>query len=490
MRNRILTLVVFALLLPLAAAGQTVTMEPNLLSTAEAGGDPASITFRRTGSTATALVVFLTVLPESTAQTNDYEDNTSGQFEFLNSVTLDIGLSEFTVLLTASPDNLVEGQETLTFELADNSNYTVGTDGSLTVTFDDDPPVVDIRPAEMDPANLTATEGGMPALLDISRSGGDLASSLLVRTQIDPSSTASFSDYQDNLNGQFDTLNSVTIPEQSTVLRLELTATPDNLAEGEETLDIRLTGNGYVNGTASQALVTIADDSPLLIVSVLNDVTAEGGGPASIEFTRAGGLIDQPLRVNTAIEGSSSAAARDFTDNVAEFFLILNFFNIPADETSFTLELTAVQDGLIEGTEVLDFSISGGEYEYAGASPISITVLDTLIFDNGFEGGSPPGKCLPLEEALQFLDHGPETLQGGLVWRTCRASANYDWKTKTCVTEPSLPIPNRSTFVSDFNDGKLADSDGYRWRLATDTERRSARLSATDCLVRSVDSSN
>ncbi|MEM1092293.1 MAG: hypothetical protein AAGI67_18035, partial [Pseudomonadota bacterium] len=155
MRNRILTLVVFALLLPLAAAGQTVTMEPNLLSTAEAGGDPASITFRRTGSTASALVVFLTVLPESTAQTNDYEDNTSGQFEFLNSVTLDIGLSEFTVLLNASPDNLVEGQETLTFELADNSNYTVGTDGSLTVTFDDDPPVVNIRPAEMDPANLT-----------------------------------------------------------------------------------------------------------------------------------------------------------------------------------------------------------------------------------------------------------------------------------------------------------------------------------------------
>ncbi len=487
MRNQILTLVLVGLLLPLSAAAQTVTVEANRLATAEIGGDPASITFRRTGSTASALVVFFTVLTESTAQTNDYEDNINGQFEFLNSVTFEIGASEFTALLTASPDNLVEGQETLIFELAENSNYTVGTEESFTVTFDDDPPVVEIRPADMDPANLTATEGGQPALLDISRTGGDLESSLLVRTQIDPSSTASFSDYEDNLNGQFDTLNSVTIPEQSSSIRLELTAVADNFAEGEETLDIRLTGNGYVNGAASQAVVIIADDSPLLTATVLNDVAAEGGEPARIQFTRAGGLIDQALRVNTAIEVSSTAAARDFSDNVSDSFLVLNFLTLLAGDTTLTLELTAEQDGLIEGTEVLDFSVIDGEYEYAGPAPISITVLDTLIFENGFEGGSSPGKCLPLAESQQTSTDGASIEHRGLVWRRCGARTNYDWGEKGCVAVPDLPMPNPATFVTDFNEGRLAGNDGYRWRLATKSELRFAQVSGNGCLVRSVD---
>ncbi|MDJ0653639.1 MAG: Calx-beta domain-containing protein [Xanthomonadales bacterium] len=468
---------------PWAVSAQTVTMEVNNLAATEAGPAAASITFRRDGDTDSTLVVSVNVLPGSTAETNDYEDNNQGSFVFLNRVNIESGEEAFTLLITPTADNRVEMQETLTFELADSTAYTIGSPDPLTVTIDDDPPVVEVGPADGDTANLTAIEGGMPARLDFTRTGGDLTTALLFNIDIDASSTASGADYEDNTAGEFEFLNRVTIPADESLLRLEITATPDNLAEGEETLDVRLVGDTYMNGPNDQVLVILADDAPRVSLSVINDLTSEDGPPAVIQFVRSGGQIDQDLRVNTTLEASSTAGDRDFSDNLAGTFLVLNYVTIPSGDLTFNLELTGVQDGLIEATEVLDVALADGDYLISEPSMASITVLDTLIFTSSFEGTGTPDKCARLEDGGKYWPGGDSP--GDLVWRPCAANANLDMATGQCVTDPSLQKLNPVTFVTLFNRGVLADNHGYRWRLATAEEKLAAGVTGNGCLVRS-----
>ena len=356
-------------------------MNPANLNAAENGATAQMDVSRTGGNLAASLQVNFIIDPASTAVNADYSDNNGGFFEQLNQANIAAGQSVFTLELTATPDNLVEGPETLDIRLA-AGNYQIGSPDQALVTIADDAPVVTLVPG-----SLTATENGAPAQMDVSRTGGNLAASLQVNFVIDPASTAVNADYSDNNGGFFEQLNQANIAAGQSVFTLELTATPDNLVEGPETLDIRLAAGNYQIGSPDQALVTIADDAPVVTLTAVNLTTAEGGTPALIRFSRSGGGV-AALTVNTVVEPTSTASGADYTDNNGGHFEQLNQVTIGAGETAFDLQISAVQDGLEEGTERLDFSLADGNYLQTGLTSVSIEILDELIFSDGFEAAT------------------------------------------------------------------------------------------------------
>ena len=368
-------------LVTIADDAPVVTLVPGSLNAAENGALAQMDVSRTGGNLAASLQVNFVIDPASTAVGADYSDNNSGFFEQLDRVTLVAGQSVFTLVLTATPDNLVEGPETLDIRLA-AGNYQIGNPDQALVSIADDAPVVTLVPG-----SLNAAENGALAQMDVSRTGGNLAASLQVNFVIDPASTAVGADYSDNNSGFFEQLDRVTLVAGQSVFTLVLTATPDNLVEGPETLDIRLAGGNYQIGSPDQALVTIADDAPVVTLTAINLTTTEGGSPALIRFSRSGGGT-AALQVNTVIESTSTASGADYADNNGGRFEQLNQVTIGAGETAFDLQISAVQDGLEEGTEMLDFSLADGSYLQTGLTSVSIEILDELIFSDGFEAAT------------------------------------------------------------------------------------------------------
>ena len=112
-------------------------------------------------------------------------------------------------------------------------------------------------------ADSSATEGTSPldtGTFMIARTGGDQTQSLVVSFTMDPTSTASVSDYTLSSNG------SVTIPANQSSATVTLTPVDDTIVEPPppETAILNLSSNpsAYTLGSPSNATVTITDNDP------------------------------------------------------------------------------------------------------------------------------------------------------------------------------------------------------------------------------------
>ena len=244
-----------------SSAGMTIADDPPVVTlvatdedSAEAGQDPATFRFERSGGNiAQALSVSTTDDPTTTAVVADYTDNNGGQFRSFRSVTLAAGQSFFDLVLTPALDNRVEGEEQLDISLASGS-YVIGSPSSAGMTIADDPPVVTLVATDD-----IAVESGDPATFRFERNGGNIAQTLGVSTTDDPTTTAVVADYTDNNGGQFRSFRSVTIAAGQTFFDLEISAVLDNLVEGDEQLDITIATGGYVIGDPASAGIVLRD---------------------------------------------------------------------------------------------------------------------------------------------------------------------------------------------------------------------------------------
>ncbi|MDX2419322.1 MAG: hypothetical protein QNK19_17825, partial [Xanthomonadales bacterium] len=76
----------------------------------------------------------------------------------------------------------------------------------------------------------------------------------------DGTTTVGGADYSDNNGGFFESLNQVAIPAGSASFDLVITPEADNIAEGDEVLDITIAENtAYVIGSPASASMTIED---------------------------------------------------------------------------------------------------------------------------------------------------------------------------------------------------------------------------------------
>ena len=234
------------------AATVTIADDPPVVSMAtadaaasEAGPDAGAFTFTRAGGNLAAALTVLFRPSGTAANIIDYAN-------VLDRVTIPANQTSTTVTIAPLPDNAVEGVETAVLTIDPSATYVIGAPSSGTVSIADDPPVVNVTAS--DP---TASETGPdPGVFTIMRSGGNLASRLLV--VVSRGGTANNgSDYASLGGGSF----IVAIPANQTSALVTVVPIDDAAVEGPETVELRINASpGYVIGAPGMAVVTIADN--------------------------------------------------------------------------------------------------------------------------------------------------------------------------------------------------------------------------------------
>jgi|GEM_PF-2497044 len=336
-----------------ASATLTITDDPPIVSLSAAntteGGSPGYVEFTRSGGNInSALSVTYTASGTATSGT-DYSALTG-------TATIPAGQSSFNENITALRDNLVEGDETVILTMTDTgTTYLAGASSSATVTISDDPPIVSLTAAD-------TTEGRDPGYVTFTRTGGDINSSLSVSYTIGGTATAG-TDYT-AVSG------AVSIPAGLASINENITALRDNLVEGDETVILTISGAGttYIAGSPSTATVTIADDPPIVSLTVAN--TTEGQDPGYVTFTRAGGDINSALSVSYTIGGTATAGA-DYT-------ALSGAVTIPAGQSSVNENITALRDNLVEDNETVTLEIFPTSIYLLPDQALSFTAVVTI----------------------------------------------------------------------------------------------------------------
>ena len=377
-------------LLPTLAWSQvtpTVTITAADATASELGPDTGTFTFTRSGGgISTALTVFVTKDGTTTVVGADYNDNNSSFFESLNQVTIPAGSASFDLVITPEADNIAEGDEQLEITLAANAAYLVGTPNSAGMTISDDPAIITVTASDAVVSELGPDTG----TFTFTRSGGNISAALTVFVTKDGTTTVVGADYNDNNSSFFESLNQVTIPVGSASFDLVITPEADNIAEGDEQLDITIAANAaYLVGTPNSAGMTISDDAAIITVTA-SDATAKERSPdtGTFTFTRSGGNIGAALTVFVIKDGTTTVGSADYSDNNNNFFKSLNQVTIPVGSVSFDLIITPEADNITEGDEVLDITIAeNAAYTIGSPASASMTIEDfvELIFSDGFE---------------------------------------------------------------------------------------------------------
>lgn len=284
-------------------------------------------------------------------------------------LTFAAGETVKTIPLAIVDDALLESSETVVVTLSSPVGLQLGsmTAHTLTIT-DDDLPVISITAND-----ATASEAGLdPGQFTISRTGATDASLAVSLTR---SGTAtSGTDYTAISTTQ-------TLPAGAASMTVNVTPLQDTSNEGTETVILTVTtGAGYVVGTPSSATVNLLDDDRSTVTLVANDASASetAGNPGQFTFTRTAPTTGT-LTVGFTIAGTAT--------NTTDYATVTNSFTFSAGQSTRTVDILPVDDGITEGDEQVTFSLNTGSYDIGAASFGSITIADndsppTLFIDN------------------------------------------------------------------------------------------------------------
>jgi len=336
---------------------------------AEAGPDPGAFTFTRAGGDlATALLVGFT--RGGSASVSDYASIGS-------SLTLPANQTAAALTITPVGDALVEGAETVVLTVAASSNVTVGTPASATVTIADNPaPVVTVAATD-----AMASEAGDTGTFTITRTGS-FAFPLVVSYALAGTATNGV-DY-----AYLPT--TVTIPSGADSAALTVVPIDDGDLESAEGVQIQLLADaGYLVGTPSAAVVTIADDDTLVSVVASDPVAAENGSdPGAFRVSRQGPSAD-PLTVFYTLSGAAEAGV--------DYVPLPGSVTLPAGATEATVPIEPLDDALIEGPESVVLALKPGPgYKVGALGAATVTIQDderpavSIVVSDGTAGEAGP----------------------------------------------------------------------------------------------------
>lgn len=204
-------------------------------------------------------------------------------------------------------------------------------------------------------ASATENGAGATGTFRLARTGD---TSLALTVNVNPAvGTASTGDYtlSPALTTGSNGFSTFTIPADASTLDVVLTTVNDAAAEGPETVTFALAaGSGYlITPNAGRATVVIDDDDtalPKIGLMVTTDTADEGTGtPGVLTLTRSGATT-AALTVNYAVSGSA-ASGTDFT-------ALAGSAVIPAGSSSVTVNVTPLNDTLVEPLETVVLTLS------------------------------------------------------------------------------------------------------------------------------------
>ena len=170
----------------------------------------------------------------------------------------------------------------------------------------------------------------------------------------------------------------VTIPAFQTSANFAVQSSDDTIVDGSQLVRVEAAAKGYLTNFASLYVT----DWETLTIHAAQTTLSEQGGITTATLTRNNTDIALPLLVTLA------------TSDLTEATVPTNI-TIPAEQSSVTFEILAVEDTLLDGTQKLILSASADGYEN-GTESIDVTDAEalTLFFSPpsiGENGGSTTG---------------------------------------------------------------------------------------------------
>jgi hypothetical protein len=356
----------------------TVRMDAIDPSAAEAGGETATFTVSRTGSTAAPLTVAWS--PGGTARIGvDYSLAAPW------TVTIPAGAASATLTLRPVDDSLVEGDETVVLRLASDPAYRIDDTGASAsaVLADDDGaggalPVVTITAPDAVASEIGPDSGSFTVSVDTAP-----AADLTVRYSV--SGTATNGEDYAALPGW------VTIPAGATWAPVDLVIQGDARLEASETAILTLEpSSSYRVGSPAAASVRITEldgqsAKPRVSVSAVDPNASEpGGADGSFAVTRTGStaaslLIDMVV-AGSALEGTDFANVPGtvlFAKGVSRISIVIE----PRD------------DFLVEGPETVTLAIQPNPAFVPGPYAGSVVTIADDEPSPGSDGFYPLTPC-------------------------------------------------------------------------------------------------
>ncbi len=291
-----------------------------------------------------------------------------------------------TLTLTPNDDNLAEGDETI--EVAGAADGFTVESASIGLTDNDEAPT-SITLSVADPASLA--EGAGETAVEVTATLGDGSTALLTETQV----TLSLSGTDEALGPDY-TASEVTITVAAGATEgsgsVAVSVVDDNLAEGNETIEVSGAAEGFA---VESAMVTLIDDdaAPTSIsLAVDTGSLDESAGETAIEVTATLGDGSTALltetQVTLSLSGTDEALGSDYEASDVTITVAAG-----ATGGSGTLTLTPNDDNLAEGNETIEVAGAADGFTVESASigitdndvaPTSILLaVDNNTFDEG-----------------------------------------------------------------------------------------------------------
>lgn len=328
---------------------QVVTVAP--LQAGTEAGAPTVFRFTRTGDSA-EIGAPLTVTFSAGGTAAPEEDYAS----FPDFITFGPGVTEYDLEVTPTDDADAEGTETVQVTLSPGDGYVAGTPSDAVGKILDDERATVWVEGVADAAE-PATNGSFTVL----REGGNPDQELPVRLSAAGTATAG-QDYTG-------VPSVVVIPAGESSVTVVVTPVRDGTVESDETVGLGIAaGEGYVVGSPTSAEIVLRD-RPLVGVQASDGSISEAGDTGEFTFTRTGSL-DAPLAVSYAVSGSATPGR--------DYYRLGGTVTIAAGQSSVTLPVNPIADGLVEGTETLVVSVTAtdGVGVLAGSESASVSVTD------------------------------------------------------------------------------------------------------------------
>ncbi|MCF6366143.1 MAG: gliding motility-associated C-terminal domain-containing protein [Bacteroidales bacterium] len=334
--------------------GVLVTISASPLTIAENGGI-STITATLDAVTFEDVVVNLTYSGTASNGT-DYTVSTS--------VTITAGNTTGTTDITAINDATYEGNETVITDISSvtGGNATENGTQQITVTIDDN---ADIPSVTLSSSPASIIENGGVSTLTATLSNATYENVVVNLTYTGTATNTT----------DYGVANSITISAGSLTGTTDITAINDAIYEGNETVitDIAsITGGGASESGTQQETVTIDDNADIPTVTLLaNPLTiAENGGVSALTATLSNATYEDVV-IDLTYTGTATGSGTDYN--------ALTSITVSAGNTIGTIDITAVDDVIYEGSEtvVADISnVTGGGASENGVQQETITIED------------------------------------------------------------------------------------------------------------------
>ncbi len=350
-----------------STADVVVSDDDDPVVTVAAGGNVTEggvvrFTLSRTGSTAAALTVEVTV--------SETGDMVAAGDEGTRTVTFGANSRIYSLAVPTRADSTDEPDSTVTLTVEDGSDYDPGTPSTADVVVaDDDVPVVTIA------AGANVTEGA-PARFTLTRTGY-VAVELAVEVTV--------SETGDMVAAGDEGTKTVTFGANSATATVEVPTVDDSVDEDDSTVTVAVAdGSDYDPGTPSDAEVVASDDDQAALAIDSPSVDEGDSGTADLVFTVTLDPVSD-RQVTVAYADSGGGTATSGTDYEAVAGGTLTF--APGDSTK-TIAVTVTGDDAFEDDETVVIRLSGAT---GGATIGTAEGTGTIVDDEvpGFSINSP-----------------------------------------------------------------------------------------------------